>query len=101
MAPAKVGELQVQTGASSSDITLPAMAGYTRVTVKSGAAAVNLRIPEGVAARINIQSGLAGISVDTMRFPQNAGVYETPGYATAANKAEIRIETGVGSIDIR
>jgi hypothetical protein len=97
----KVSELQVQTGASSSDITLPARAGFTRVTVKSGAAAVNLRIPQEVAARIYIQSGLAGISVDTNRFPQASGVYETPGYTTAANKAEIRIETGVGSIDIR
>jgi hypothetical protein len=97
----KVSELQVQTGASSSDITLPAMAGFTRVAVKSGAAAVNLRLPQGVAARIYIQSGLAGISVDTNRFPHASGVYETPGYATAANKAEIRVETGVGSIDIR
>ncbi len=97
----KVSELQVQTGASSSDITLPAMAGFTRVTVKSGAAAVNLRLPQGVAARIYIQSGLAGVNVDTVRFPQASGVYETPGYTTAANKAEIRVETGVGSIDIR
>jgi len=97
----KVSELQVRTGASSSDITLPARAGHTHVTVKAGAAAVNLRLPEGVAARIYIQSGLAGISVDTNRFPQNSGGYETPGYITAANNAEIRIETGVGSIDIR
>jgi hypothetical protein len=96
-----ISELQVQTGASFTDITLPARAGYTRVTVKSGAAAVNLTLPEGVAARINIQSGLAGISVDTNRFPQVSGGYETPGYASAANKAEIRVETGVGSIDIR
>ena len=97
----RVGELEVQTGASSTDITLPAQAGYTRVSVKSGAAAVNLRLPDGVAGRIYIQSGLAGVSVDTARFPQGSGVYETPGYATAANKAEIRVETGVGSIDIR
>jgi hypothetical protein len=69
--------------------------------VKSGAAAVSLRLPEGVAGRIYIQSGLAGISVDTSRFPQVSGGYETPGYGTAANKADIRIETGVGSIDIR
>jgi hypothetical protein len=101
LADLKVSELQVQTGASSTDITLPAQAGFTRVTVKAGAAAVTLRLPEGVAARIYIQSGLAGISVDTNRFPQVSGGYETPGYATAANKAEIRVETGVGSIDIR
>jgi len=86
----KVSELEVQTGASSTDVTLPAQAGYTRVAVKSG-----------VAGRIYIQSGLAGISVDTSRFPQVSGGYETPDYGTAANKADIRVETGVGSIDIR
>ncbi len=97
----RVNELEVQTGASATDITLPARAGFTRVVVKAGAAAVNIRLPEGVAGRINIQSGLAGINVDKARFLPVAGGYESADYATVANRAEIRVETGVGSIDIR
>jgi len=54
-----------------------------------------------VAGRIHIQSGLAGVSIDPNRFPRVDSGYETPGYETAANKAEIYVETGVASITIR
>jgi hypothetical protein len=96
-----VTELTLKTGASSTVATLPAMAGLTRVNVQSGAASVELRLPEGVAARIQVKSGLAGIHIDSQRFPAFGSGYETPGYDTAANRAEIYIETGVGSVDIR
>ncbi len=96
----KLTDLEVKTGASSSNITLPARAGMTQVKVSSGAASVKLFLPEGVAGRIRVQSGLAGIHIDSSRFPSVAGGYETPGYATAENKADIFIETGVGAVEI-
>ncbi len=96
----KLTDLQVKTGASSSNITLPARAGLTQVKVSSGAASVKLFLPEGVAGRIRVQSGLAGINIDPNRFPAVSGGYETPGYAAAENKADIFIETGVGAVEI-
>jgi hypothetical protein len=96
----KVSDLIFETGASSSDINLPAAAGFTRVTVKSGAASVKIHLPEGVAGRIRTQSGLASVNINNVRFPNNGQVCETPGYETAANRAEIFIETGVGSIEV-
>ncbi len=100
LADLKVTDFEVKTGASSSNITLPARAGLTQVRVSSGAASVKLFLPEGVAGRIRVQSGLAGIHIDPARFPAVAGGYETPGYATAENKADIFIETGVGSVEV-
>jgi len=96
----KVTDLEIKTGASSSVVTLPAQAGMTRVKVASGAASVKLYLPEGVAAQIRVQSGLAGIRIDQNRFPAAAGGYETPGYDSAANRADIFVETGVGSVEI-
>ena len=96
-----VTELRLKTGASSSMVTLPAAAGQTRVNIQSGAASVELTLPQGVAGRIQVQSGLAGINIDQNRFPATGSGYETPGYETAANKAEIHVETGVASITIR
>lgn len=96
-----VTELRLKTGASSSTVTLPAAAGQTRVNVQSGAASMELALPQGVAGRIQVQSGLAGINIDQSRFPATGGGYETPGYETATNKAEIFVETGVASITIR
>lgn len=97
----RVTDLRLQTGASATDITLPANAGYTRVKIGSGAAAVNLRVPSGVAARIRVSAGLAGVTVDRNRFPRVGGVYQSPDYETALNKADVSIETGVGSVDVR
>jgi len=96
----KVTDLQLKTGASSSNVTLPANAGMTRVKISSGAASVKLFVPPQVAAHISVQAGLAGIHIDPNRFPAAAGGYETPGYDSAANRADIFIETGVGSVDV-
>ncbi len=97
----KVTDFELKTGASSSNVTLPAHAGLTRVKVSSGAASVKLFLPEGVAGHIRVQSGLAGIHIDQARFPAAAGGYETPGYDSAENKADIFIETGVGAVEVR
>ncbi len=97
----KVTDFELKTGASASRVTLPARAGLTRVKISSGVASVKLALPEGVAGRIRVQSGLSGINIDQNRFPAAAGGYETPGFDAAENKADIFIETGVGSVDVR
>lgn len=95
-----VKEFVLSSGASSTRVTLPAAAGYTRVEVKSGVASVYLHVPEGVAARIRTQGGLASIQVDSRRFPQSGSYYQSPDYETAAHRVDISAETGVGSIEI-
>ena len=95
-----VKELSIKTGASSTTVDLPRAAGFTRVHVESGAAAVKIRVPQGVAASIQVKSALAGIHVDKARFPHSAAGYASTDYAGAANKVEIYVETGVGSVDI-
>lgn len=95
-----VKNLALKTGASSTDLKLPAGAGMTHLKVESGVASVKIQIPQGVAARIETQSGLAFISIDQSRFPKQNGYYQSGDYETAENKVEIRIETGVGSVEI-
>jgi hypothetical protein len=96
----KVTELELDTGASSNQITLPANAGYTHLRVQAGAASIKIRVPDGVDARIRYQGGLSGINIDTGRFPFQNNFYQSPGYDTAANRVEMDIQTGVGSVDI-
>lgn len=100
LAGVKLRELRVKTGASSTSVELPAAAGFTRVTVESGAAAVRLRVPHGVAASIQVQSALAGIHVDRSRFPEVGGGFRSPDYEQAANRVDIFVATGVGSVEI-
>ncbi|OGF53841.1 MAG: hypothetical protein A2Z21_10350 [Candidatus Fraserbacteria bacterium RBG_16_55_9] len=97
----RVTELRLKTGASSTHLTLPAHAGNTRVDIKAGAASLDVRVPMGVAALIRIDGSLAGIKVDTSRFPRLGDVYQSSDYGTAANKMDIEVHIGAGSIDIR
>jgi len=96
----RVTELRLKTGASSTTIDLPANAGLTRTFIESGAASVNVSVPEGVAARIRAQGGLSSIQVDTNRFPQMGNIYQSPDYDAAANKIEMEIQMGVGSVKV-
>lgn len=93
--------LSLQTGASSARVTLPGRAGSSRVSIDSGMAAVSVWAPEGVAAQIHAEGGLASISVDEQRFPRQGQVYRSPDYDTAENRVDLVIKTGMGSVDVR
>jgi hypothetical protein len=96
----QITELKLETGASATEVMLPASAGFTRVKVQAGAARVDLRVPGGVAARIKASAGLASVTVDQTRFPGGDNRYQSPDYETAANKVDIDIETGVGAVTV-
>jgi hypothetical protein len=96
----RVTDLRYETGASSTELTLPARAGHTRVEISAGAASINIRVPEGVAARLRSRGGLSSTDVDTRRFPRQGEVYQSPDYETAVNRAEISVEMGAGSVRV-
>lgn len=97
----QVKDLRLQTGASATDIDLPVRAGQTRASIKSGAASVEIRVPPGVSAEIHTTGGLSSFDVDTARFPGGGNLYRSPDYDAAANRVELHLEMGVGSIKVR
>jgi hypothetical protein len=93
--------VELKTGASSSNVTVPAR-GVSLLDVEAGAASVNIRVPEATAARIRVEEGLHSINVDTSRFPHlGSGIYQSSGYETAADRADINIEGGLGSVSVK
>ena len=96
----KVTDLKVSTGASKTDITLPANAGMTTVKVELGAASLDMIVPQGVEARIRAEQGVSAIEIDTTRFPYSNGIYESVDYSSAQNKIDIRIEAGAGRVAV-
>lgn len=99
----RVTELRVRTGASETRVTLPEAAGFTRVDAEGGAASIRFRVPDGVAARIRTSIALGSTDVDVARFPRtpSGSGWESPDYETAANRVEIEVRGGVGSVSIR
>ncbi len=96
----RLTDLRLETGASSTELTLPANAGQTKVDIEAGAASVVIRIPQTVAARIRVRSGVSGVSVSS-RFPRLGDYYQSPDYDSAQNKADVHVEMGAGSVEIR
>ncbi len=96
----KVTDLHVNTGASKTDLTLPANAGMTTVSVELGAASLDMVVPQGVAARIRAEHGASAIEIDTARFPYSNGIYEFVDYPSAQNKADIKIQAGAGRVAV-
>ena len=97
----KVTDLKVSTGASKTDITLPANAGLTTVRVELGAASLDMLVPQGVAARIRAEQGVSAIEIDTVRFPYANGIYESVDYSSVENKVDIMIQAGAGRVAVR
>lgn len=100
-----LGELQVdrlslKCGASSVKLYLPKNAGQTSATVEAGAASIDVQIPVGVAARIRSRGGLSRLSLDEKRFPRFGDIYQSADHDSAANKIDLDIQMGVGSVSI-
>jgi hypothetical protein len=97
----KVVDLDIDTGASNLDMTLPAAAGNTHVDIDAGASSITIHIPDKVACRIVLKTGMSSISINTKRFPMvEKSIYLSQDYATSENKADITIDSGVGSVRI-
>jgi len=97
---AQLKELRLETGASSTEIFLPEKAGETKVHIESGASSIKIHVPQNVAATIKV-GGLIGKTIDTARFHRNGDIYQSVEYPNAANRVDIEIESGVGSIEIQ
>ena len=97
----RITDLRLETGASSVEVTLPAQAGHSRARVQAGAAAISLRIPDGVAASIRFRGALASVDVDQQRFPRRGDAYRSPDFEKAEDRVDIEVEAGVGSLTVR
>ncbi|HET9590526.1 MAG TPA: hypothetical protein VFO91_17195 [Anaerolineales bacterium] len=93
--------VELKTGASSASVVMPAR-GASLLDVEAGVASVDIRIPEAVAVRVRVKEGVSSVNVDSNRFPRlDSGMYQSSNYETAADRAEINIESGLGSVTVK
>jgi hypothetical protein len=97
----KVTELDIDTGASSTELRLPSNAGSTHVDIDTGASSFKVAIPEAVAANIRVKSGIASVNINPRFKRLDGGLYQSPDYSSAANRVDMTINAGVGSIEVK
>ena len=109
----RITQLDINTGASNTNIILPRAAGRTSANFNLGAANLAIEIPDELAARIEIDAGAASFDIDESRFPRVRGhddrgvlgigfsrMYESPDFETAVNRVDITIRAGASSISV-
>jgi hypothetical protein len=96
----RLRRLDLQTGASETRVILPRNAGTTEVRAEHGAASLTFEVPAGVAARIRTRMTIGSSQIDEGRFPRAGDVYQSIDYGSAANRVDLDIQGGVGSLRV-
>jgi hypothetical protein len=97
----RVRELDLKAGAADIDVRFPENAGYTDVSINAGAVDLDLVVPQGVAARITVDSGVSSINVDEGRFPKAGDRYESTDFDSTENRLVLDIDVGAASVNVR
>jgi hypothetical protein len=90
--------LYVDTGVGSTEITL-GEGSYT-ADINTGIGAVTIDLPEDAEVRVETDGGLGTTNVPNRFEKIDDETWETPGYSTATEQIVLRIDTGIGSVDI-
>ena len=94
-----VSDLDVNLGIGQTTVTLPEE-GRFQARVDGAIDQTVILIPEGVAARIHVDTGLAASQLpDNYRCRDD--VCASPGYESAENRVELDVSQAIGNITIR
>lgn len=97
-----VRSLNIEAGTADIAVVMPANAGRTDASFRIGAGSLNIEIPAGVGARIELAARVSSVDIDTARFPaQGDGRYASPDLENAANRVTVTIDAGAGDISVR
>ena len=95
----QIEELDAEVGAGEMTVTLPEEGDF-EAHLSVGAVSLTINVPDGLEARIVRDGGLSPMSVDS-RFERHEDVFVTPGFDDAESRVVLRLDVGVGDIDVR
>ncbi len=71
------------------------------IDVKSAAANMAVTIPDGVAARIHVDTSLSTFDVDESRFPKQGDYYISDDFDATRNRIYLEIDCDVGRVQVK
>lgn len=98
----QVTDLLVSTGAGQTTVWLPT-SGRMTGKMSSGAGQTVIIVPSGVGLRLVVHTALASVQISGAFNYVGIGdrTYTSPGYSSAADRADLDISQAVGSIVVR
>jgi len=97
----KVTELRLDVDAGNYKVTTPSKAGTSDIEIEANAANIEVTIPDGVTAKIQVDTNLSALDVDKSRFPQQGDYYMSPDFVSAENRVELEIDCNVGRVQVK
>ena len=94
-------EALVKLNAGDCKVTAPSSAGNTSIKIDANAANVEVTIPTGVAARIQLDTSVTIIDIDKSRFPQSGDYYMSPDFGTGGNQVGLSIKCNAGRVQVK
>jgi hypothetical protein len=95
----KIRELHLHGGAASFNVKLGAPLAMTDVDIQTGVSGVDISIPQNAACSIETASGLSDNHFEGFN-KTNDNNYETPGFGAAKNKIHIHISGGLSDFKV-
>jgi hypothetical protein len=90
--------LSFTLGAGQSTVFLPEQGGFD-AKIDLAVGSVTIYVPNGLAIRINSDTGLTAISVPD-GYQKQGDQYISPGYSSSSNRVELTISNAVGTVVI-
>jgi len=97
----KVTELRLDVDAGNCKVMMPSSTGTTYAYIKSDVANLEVNVPDGVAAKIRLDTDLSASDVDESRFPKQGDYYISDNFDTAQNRIYLEIESDVGRVQVK
>lgn len=95
----KVGNLNIDGGASSINIRIGNLHDDCKMQINSGASSIHIRIPEEFACEVNTSTVLSSKDLDGFN-KVSGGTYVTPDFADKTKNIVIDVEAAVSSLTV-
>jgi len=97
---AKVSGVDLTQGVSSLEVTLPAQAGTTPMTIAAGASSLRVHVSGNEPVRATLSAGAGNVVIDGVAHSGIAAgtSFASAGWDTAADRVDIQCSAGVSSL---
>jgi hypothetical protein len=92
--------VETNMGIGVTRVTMPEEGRY-QARIEGAIGVTTIVLPEGLAARLQLDTGIAARQLPDGYQEQGEGVYISPGYATATDRVDLDVSQAIGVLQIR
>ncbi len=97
----QVTELRLDMDAGNCKVMMPSSTNTVHAYIKADVANVEVNIPDGVAAKIQVDTDLSAFDINESRFPKQGDYYISDNFDTAQNRIYLEVESNVGRVQVK